>query len=339
MEKLSDIIKSDTIDWLLEENNPSVRYFALKELLGKEDNSSEVKEAKEKIMVEGIVPIILRKQYSGGHWGISENFYVSAKYKGTVWQIIILAELGADGNDTRIQNACEFILRISQDPTSGGFAYRCNNQGTGDHLKVLPCLTGNMLWSLIKFGYLDDPRVQSGLDWIIKYQRFDDGNEENPKDWPYNIGSKKGEACWGKHTCHMNVVKNLKALAEIPLEKRSRGVKKVIGEAVEFMLKHRIYKKSHAPFTVAKDEWTQFGFPLIWKVDALDVLGLITKLGYKDDRMQDAVDLVISKQNEHGRWILEKTFNGRMITNIEQKGKESKWITLHALNVLKRYYK
>ena len=54
--------------------------------------------------------------------------------------------------------------------------------------------------------------------------------------------------------------------------------------------------------------------------------------------MEDAINLVIDKQNEDGRWILEKTFNGRMQANIEQKGKESKWITLFALRVLKRFY-
>jgi len=54
--------------------------------------------------------------------------------------------------------------------------------------------------------------------------------------------------------------------------------------------------------------------------------------------MQDAIDLVISKQNEKGKWILEKTFNGRMQVNIEQKGKESKWITLNALRAIKLFY-
>ena len=54
--------------------------------------------------------------------------------------------------------------------------------------------------------------------------------------------------------------------------------------------------------------------------------------------MQDAVDIVVSKQDDHGRWILENTFNGRFITNIEQKGKPSKWVTLNALRVLKKYY-
>ncbi|GAJ15142.1 unnamed protein product, partial [marine sediment metagenome] len=72
--------------------------------------------------------------------------------------------------------------------------------------------------------------------------------------------------------------------------------------------------------------------------DALEVLDILTKLGYKDDRMCDAFDLVISKQDKNGRWKLEKSFNGRMQVRVEQIGKESKWITLNALKVLNRYY-
>ena len=54
--------------------------------------------------------------------------------------------------------------------------------------------------------------------------------------------------------------------------------------------------------------------------------------------MQEAVDLVLSKQDEQGRWKLENTFNGRFQTSIEQKGANSKWVTLNALRALKRFY-
>jgi hypothetical protein len=54
--------------------------------------------------------------------------------------------------------------------------------------------------------------------------------------------------------------------------------------------------------------------------------------------MKEAVYLVISKQANHGRWMLERTFNGRFQINIEQKGKPSKWITVNALKVLKTFY-
>ncbi len=75
---------------------------------------------------------------------------------------MILAELGADGNDDRIRKACEFILTHSQDFESGGFAYSTSvKKGGGRHSEVIPCLTGNMVWSLIRLGYLTDPRCQT----------------------------------------------------------------------------------------------------------------------------------------------------------------------------------
>jgi hypothetical protein len=89
---------------------------------------------------------------------------------------------------------------------------------------------------------------------------------------------------------------------------------------------------------VSKLGWLRFGFPLMYQDDVLEILGILTKLGCKDNRMQEAVDSVVSKQDDDGRWILESTFNGRFHTNIESKGKPSKWITLNALRMLKRYY-
>ncbi len=327
-------LKSNTIEWLLEEKNPSVRYFTLTDILDQPENDSSVKEAKKNIMKVGIVTKILAKQKEAGYWETPTHFYVSTKYKGTVWSLIILAEHYADKENNEIRKACEFILKYSQDRKSGGFSYRGTEKNGGDHDGTLPCLAGNMLWSLIRFGYLEDPRIQQGINWILKYQRFDDAIKQNPNGWPY----EKRENCWGKHTCHMGIVKNLKALAEIPEEKKFENVKKTIQKAVEFILNHHIYKKSHNLKEIAKQEWLQFGFPLMWKIDPLEILDILTRLGYKDNRMQEAIDLVISKQNEQGRWILEKSFNGRVQANIERKGKESKWITLFALRVLKRYY-
>jgi hypothetical protein len=72
--------------------------------------------------------------------------------------------------------------------------------------------------------------------------------------------------------------------------------------------------------------------------DILEILGIMARLGCRDERMKEAVDLLISKQDGQGRWKLESTFNGRVQVNIEQKGKPSKWITLNALSVLKRFH-
>ena len=94
----------------------------------------------------------------------------------------------------------------------------------------------------MKLGYLYAPRVERGIDWITTYQRFDDGISNRPKGWPYD---RTTGSCFGKHSCHMGVVKTLKALAEIPVEKRSKKVTAAIDEAVNYLLKHHVFKRSH----------------------------------------------------------------------------------------------
>jgi hypothetical protein len=328
------VLYADSTDWLLEDENPSVRYFALTQILDKPQNDSEVTVAKEAIMKEGAVPKILAKQNSDGNWEAPEKFY-TAKYKGTVWQLIILAELGADPNDERVKKACECVLRNSQEHTSGGFsAWLSVKVGGGRYSGVLPCLTGNTVWSLIRLGFSDDERVKRGVAWIARYQRFDDKETQPPKEWPY----EKLPMCFGKHSCHMGAVKALKALSEIPPSERSIEVSDCLERGAEYFLKHHIYKESHNLDRVSKPGWLRFGFPLMYQTDVLEILNILTKLGCRDERMQEAIDLVLSKQDKLGRWSLENTFNGRFQTNIEEKGKPSKWITLNAMTVLKRFY-
>jgi hypothetical protein len=335
MDAWKSVVNADPTDWLLEKDNPSVRYFTLKDIVGRPEHASEVEETRQAIMETGVVPAILSQQKKEGYWEAPEGFY-TAKYKGTVWQLLILAELGADGSNDQVRRACEFILGHSQDRESHGFAHSSSiKKGGGRHSEVMPCLTGNMVWSLIRLGYLDDPRVQGGIKWITAYQRFDDGIAESPEGWPYD---RLKAACLGRHTCHMGAAKALKALAAIPETKRSAGVKRTIEKGAEYFLIHHIYKRSHDLDRIAKPGWLKLGFPLMYQTDVLEILGILTYLGYRDDRMREALDVVISKQDEQGRWMLENTFNGRYQVSIEHKGEPSKWVTMNALRTLKKYY-
>ena len=99
------MLKADPTDWLLEEDNPSVRYFTLIDICGRAEADSVVRRTKDEIMETGVVPKILVKQQSGGYWENARDFYIRSKYRGTVWQLVILAELGADENDSRVRKA------------------------------------------------------------------------------------------------------------------------------------------------------------------------------------------------------------------------------------------
>jgi len=327
-------LKADPTLWLLENNNPSVRFLTLTEILDRPKTGREAAEARAEIMKRGVVPRILDRQNADGSWDEPDRFY-RAKYRGTVWQLLILAELVAAGNDRRVRKAGEFILKNSQEKENGGFSFdRSVKSGGGLPSGVVPCLTGNLVWALLRLGFGSDPRLKRAIEWIAKYQRYDDAESEAPRGWPYD----KYKMCWGKHSCHLGVVKALKALAEIPPNRRTAAVRRSLTEGAEYLLKHHIHKKSHDLSKTAKPGWLRLGFPLMYQSDVLEILGILLKLGYRDPRMQEAVDIVVSKQDTEGKWILANTFNGRFYVNIEKKGKPSKWITARAMSALKKYY-
>lgn len=317
------------LNWLLEKNNPSVRFETLTALLGKPETDAQVMSAKEDIMKVGDVPALLEKMRTAEFTGNINMFYTQ-KYKGLVWQLIILAELRADGKNEEIKGYCEYLLSHSQESETGGFSTQ-SGERTGQGLKssVITCLTGNMIWSLIWLGFLNDPRLQRAVKWLAEVQRYDDGDGD-ADGWPYD----RFEMCFGRHTCHMGVVKTLKAFAEIPPGLRTPEVKASLEKGIEYMLKHRIFKKSHDISKVSKPGWTRFSFPLMYQTDVLEILLILQKLSVRDSRMDEAIDLVESKRNAQGRLGNTAPLAGRFLLEIEPKG-ESKWVTLRALEALK----
>ena len=57
-------------------------------------------------------------------------------------------------------------------------------------------------------------------------------------------------------------------------------------------------------------------------------------MGFNDKRMDDALRVIISKKRENGKWVCESVPN--LLSTFDRKGKESKWVTLKALTILRR---
>jgi len=319
-------MEGEIVDWLLEEGDPSIRYLTLRDLLRREEE--EVLEAKAKIMEVGAVPRILARQKPEGNWGEAKDFYQNSKYKGTVWNLILLAELCADPHDERIKAACEFVLEWSQERTTGGFAVRGNKDKGGTKESVICCLTSNMAFSLIRLGYGEDPRVRKTLKWLTTFQRYEHVSQAT-HEWPY-----LHQRCWHDHTCRSGAVKSLKALAEVPRSERTADMERMIEAGAEFLLSQHILRKGPGSKEVSRPEWLHLGFPLMWNTDILEILDVLTWLGYQDERMHDAIIALLSKRRPDGRWLQENRFEGRFLISLERNGKPSKWVTLRALRVL-----
>jgi len=133
----------------------------------------------------------------------------------------------------------------------------------------------------------------------------------------------------------MGTVKALKALAAIPADRRSQQVEATLADGAEYLLRHHVHKRSHDLSRLSKPGWRRLGFPLMYQTDVLEILGILTTLGRRDERMREALDVVGAKQDAEGHWKLESTFNDRFLVPIESKGQPSRWLTLRALKVLK----
>jgi len=185
-----------------------------------------------------------------------------------------------------------------------------------------------MAAALIRLGYLDDPRVKRALDWLVEVQNQDGG-------WlcPYWKAHIRD-----KHSCFMGTITPLDAFSEVPPERRTSKMKAAIKDGVEFLLMHRLFKADHHDFKVINESWLKLGFPQFF-YDILRGLQVVTRLGYaKDERINDALELLLKKQDSEGKWVLESTPSGRMQTDLEKKGEPSKWVTLDALKVIEAVY-
>lgn len=318
----------DTVPWLLEKDNPSVRYWTLKEILQRSASDPEVKKAQKDIMKSHTVTTILKNQNPDGFWVSSENPYLP-KYKATYHQLLILSLLGTP-LCTQIENAIEHVFTYQYN--SGHFSFKQIKTERGKKSKLTDgaCLTGNIVRFLIHFGYLPHERTQKAINFLVN-------THEN--GWSCRAYPIDKEKVFPQN-CYMGGVKPLIAFSMIPEKERTNKIKDIINQEVEIYLENEIfmYLKDEKGEKKAKFGWKRFGFPLFYQSDALEVLDVLTRLGVTDDRMKRALDLVLSKKDENGRWKLENTFNGKMWVDIEEKGYPSKWITLKALRVLKRVY-
>ncbi len=76
-------LHASVIPWLLENDNPSVKYLTLKEIHEKPKTHPKVLTASKNIMITSAIPKILAKQTPGGYWEKAEDFYIRTKYRRT----------------------------------------------------------------------------------------------------------------------------------------------------------------------------------------------------------------------------------------------------------------
>ncbi len=329
---------SKVIDWLIEEDNPPVRYLTLTRLLGRSPSSAEVRRVRARIMDYRVTQHIVERapDFMGEN---SEQAY--RKYVGKYWQLIFLGQFLADGRDRRIADGIKASIASRDWITPHGGQ----------------CLTSNLLAAFMRLGYGDDPVVRDEIENLAKRIIAKDGLRCNGMS--YSLLSQ----------CHMAQPKLLLCFAQIPDENRSAMVRAAIDKLVRNLIDHQVLvyvpgrqrewldvlarqpKKAELPKGQAvlrwveeqrarflekggtgesreKPGWHRFGFPLHYNSDTLEAMYALALLGVPmTAELERPLEVIRQKMRADGAWILENSLNGKMLADVEAVGKPSKWLT------------
>jgi len=334
-------LHDDPLPWLLEPDveQPAIRYFTLLDILAHHENESEVQKARGAIMQTGPVPGILAAQESEGYW-VKPGPGYAPKYQGTVWQVIFLAQLEADGSDPRVQAGCEYLLSHNI-ASNGGFSVNKTPSA------FIHCMAGNLGAALIYLGWLDDKRLQTALEWQARNITGDGMASSESRDSAeryYKSGTTSPLFACAANVglpCAWGAVKAMLSLDKVPSAQRTDTMQSAIHQGIEFLLSHDPAVADY-PFGMGNrpnSSWFKFGYPIGYITDVLQNLEALAALGKaQDSRLANAMELVESKQDTRGRWQMEYSYNGKTWVDVEKKGQPSKWVTLRALRVLKAAY-
>jgi len=323
-----------SIEWLLEPEEPGVRFLALRDLV-EADAARELTAAREKAHTEGPIAAVLAKMADDGYW-VQPGAGYYPKYTGTVWSIILLAQLGAVMEmDGRIVTACNYLLQEAMTP-GGQFTVNGLPSGTAD------CLQGNLCAALVDLG-CEDPRLDRAFEWMARSVTGEGVAPMTDKSAPVRYYAGKcgpNFACGSnnKLPCAWGAVKVMLSFSKLPRAKRTRLINSAIGAGVDFLLSKDPAEADYPCGYAAKpsQNWWKFGFPVFYVTDLLQNVEALVGLGYGSDRrLAHALDVIREKQDGQGRWALEYDYTGKTWVDFGARKAPSKWVTLRAVRVLR----
>ncbi len=335
METWQSALRDDPLPWLLEERTPAVRHLALRQLLGYPEDEPEVRRARDAAMRADPIAAILAAQSREGYW-VKPGPGYAPKYRGTVWQVIFLDQLGADGDDPRVRAACAYILDHSQAETGGFGASGSHKLAPPPPSAVIHCLNGNLLRALLDFGWFDDPRVTRAIDWQARAITGEDFGRF------FRSGTSGPGFCCAANEhlpCAWGAIKALGGLARVPADRRTPVIERALREGAAFLLSRDLAAADYPAGwgnTRPNGSWFKLGFPSGYVADVLQNLDVLCDLGFAaDPHLRPALDWLLTKQDERGQWKNEYAYTGKTWVNLERQGQPSKWVTLRACRVLR----
>jgi hypothetical protein len=298
------------IDWLME-GDPAIRWQTMRDLLDAAVAEYEAERAR--VATEGWGAQILALRKQDGRWGP----HPYAKWHGTFYTILVLRDLGLPAAHEGAGKAAMGLLETGHRMLDGGLRFG----GATASEPGETCVSGMGMAVLARYGD-DDARMDALREYLLREQMADGG---------WNCQRPHGAT----HSSFHTTISVLEGLLEWGTRVGDEACAEARRRGEEFLFAHRLFR-SHRSGNIVKSEFTRFHFPPRWHYDVLRGLDYLQAANApRDERVGDAIELVLKRRKADGRWWATAGYAGTEPLPLETAGQPGRWNTLRCLRVLR----
>jgi hypothetical protein len=313
--RLQDFAPRPTyLKWLLD-SDPAIRWQVMRDLTDEAPNA--IAAERSRVAIEGWGAQLLTRQSHASNWGGPNE---DRGLLTTLYSLVVLMDLGLDPASKQARKMIDRIDKHLVFKPLNNRAFLCG--------ETEPCINGRIL---AVGAYFKKPN-RALANQLLREQLEDGGwNCEAVEPSPKRPKSRRSSF----HTT-ICVLEGLLEYARAG--GKSAAVTKALKRAEEYLLARRMFRSLRTG-EVIDERWLRFSFPTFWHYDVLRGLDYLRNAGIKPDRrVREAIEVVIKRRHQNGRWPLNLLHHERIPLEMETAiGSASRWNTLRALRVLRWY--
>ena len=308
------------LDWLLD-SDPAIRWQVLRDLVDAPADAVAAERAR--VATDGWGARLLALQGNDGQWAGGACFPAHSsnwrdENQGQPWTatlptLQLLRDFGVDPRCDQVRRAVVMVRD------------HCRWEHAGQPFfsgEVEPCINGRT----VALGIYFDQNVDGVVARLLAEQLEDGG---------WNCEAENG-SIRSSFATTINVLEGLLAHEHATGGSAASIAARRRGE--EYLLERKLIRRKSTG-EVVNPAWLLFSFPTRWHYDVLRALDYFRSVDVvPDSRMDEAIDLLRSKQQPDGTWVLENTHPGKVHFALEDgDGRPSRWNTLRSMRVLSWY--
>jgi hypothetical protein len=304
------------LKWLID-SDPAIRWQVMRDLTGEAPDT--IAAERSRVVTEGWGAQLLACQSPDGNWGEGPRGWRDDLPERdrvlliTLYSLVVLMDLGLDPAS---KQARKMIDRVDK-----RLVFKPLNNRPFLHGETEPCINGRIL---AIGSYFKEPN-DALANYLLSEQLEDGGwNCEAPKS---------------RRSSFHTTLCVLEGLLEYERASRKRAaVNRARRKAERYLLERRMFRSLRTGEVIDK-RWLRFSFPAFWHYDVLRGLDYLRDAGIQpDSRVGEAIETVIERRHQNGRWPLNLLHPEYVPLQMETGvGSASRWNTLRAFRVLRWY--